>query len=123
MITDGFRVRWRGEEFPASPDGALLRVYTDTPRVGFEEVRPGRYRTLLPMVDAEWWGYVRTVGRFRGQPVVVLAERGDEILVEYAGGEAGGAVATGLPTLEPGVEQGWVRRSEVAELQEWRSSR
>jgi hypothetical protein len=123
MIVNGYRARWLGSEYQASPDGeAAIRLYADTPVPGFEEIRPGRYRRLVPRDDVDWFGYVRTVAAWRDLPVLVLAERGSDLWVEYLGGIAPEALAAGLTRTEPGVYQGWVGRADVREMQQVRTS-
>ena len=117
-----YRARWQGEEYEASPDGdAAVRLYSAVASTGFEEVRPGRHRRVVPRREVEWFGYVRTVGAWRDLPVLVLHERGADLLVQYLGGLAPLADAAGLTRMEPGVYQGWVRRTEVDEIQEVRT--
>jgi len=122
MVANGYRARWRGDEYEASPDGeAAVRLYTDVATPGFDEVRPGRYRRVAPRGEMDWFGYVRTVAAWRDLPVLVLGEREDELWVEYLGGLAPDAVAAGLRQVEPAVYQGWVRRAEVEQVQEVRT--
>jgi hypothetical protein len=121
-IVNGYRARWHGSEYEASPDGeAAVRLYADGPAPGFEEIRPGRYRRLVRRDEVDWFGYARVVAAWRDLPVLVLAERGPEILVEYLDGLAPLALAAGLTRTEPGVYQGWVPRAEVQNMQEVRT--
>jgi hypothetical protein len=122
-----YRARWQGVEYEASPDGeAAVRLYTDVATPGFEQVRPGRHRRVVPRREVDWFGYVRTVGaltigEMRDLPVLVLVERGSDLLVQYLGGLAPVAEAAGLTRMEPGVYQGWVRRAEVDGIQQVRT--
>lgn len=120
MINDGYRARWRGTEYEASPDGGLVRLFVDHPTKGFDRIRSDRFRRLVPLDDLEWFGYLRTVGSFRGEPVVLVAERGDQVCVEYTGGRAPTAGELGLPAAEFGVYRGWVGRGEVSGVTEQR---
>jgi hypothetical protein len=118
VIANGYRARWQGAEYEASPDGeAAVRLYAQTAAPGFEEVRPGRHRRLVSRGEVDWFGYARTVASWRDLPVLLLAERGDELWVEYLGGLAPAALDAGLIRTEPGVYQGWVPRAEVQQTQ------
>jgi len=113
-VVNGYWARWRGTDYPASPDGELVRIYATSPVAGFEQVRTGRYRRFVPRAELEWFGYLRTVATLGGEPVVLVAERDDRVLVEY-GGDAGEAPtwwAGGSPA-EPGVYRIWTVSSEL----------
>jgi hypothetical protein len=136
-IANGYLARWRGREYPASPDGGLVRLYTATAEPGFEPVGPGRYRRLVPMEETEWFGYRRTVATLRGEPVVLLAEQpvpaGDaasgggppggvatRVLVEYCGDLPDGPAWWPQQRGEPGVCRAWVSAAELLDLREER---
>jgi len=121
VVRNGYVARWRVVEYEASPDGQVVRLYADAPAAGFEEVRAGRYRRLVPWDELDWFGYVRTVAAWRDLPVLVLAERDGQVRVEYLGGVAPLALEAGLTRTEPGVYQGWVPRAEVVAVQEVRT--
>jgi hypothetical protein len=117
-VVNGYLARWQGTEFEASPDGhAAVRLYRVTPAPGFDEVVAGRYRRVVARDEVEWLGYARTVGLWRELPVLVVAEHGEHVWVEYLGGLAPAALTAGLTRIEPGVYQGWVPRAEVQQLQ------
>jgi hypothetical protein len=118
-MRDGYVARWRGEEYEASPDGDLIRLYRPDPADGFEEVREGRYRRNVPASEATL-DYVRTLCDWRGQPFIVLAEHEGWLRVEYTGGLAPVATQLGLEEFDYGVYQGWAPRSEVSDLREYR---
>lgn len=121
MTRDGFFARWRGVEYPASPSSAGAHLYTDRPDGhGFEPVAAGRYRRVVPFGDLDEFGYVSTVGTFRGQPVKVLAEHDGWLRVEYTGGDASVAERLGLERFDRGVYQSWVPSVEVSPLTEHR---
>ena len=120
MIPDGYLARWRGREYEASPDGALVRLYTDRPEPGFERVRPDRYRRLVSAGETEWLGYTQTVGLCRGAPVLVLGAREGRFLVEYIGGRAPQAASLGLVRMDVAVYRGWVDRGEVTAVRQER---
>jgi hypothetical protein len=121
MMSPGYRARWQGTEFEASPDGDLMRLYGTDLAPGFDKVRPGRYRKIVPVGEVEWFGYLHVTGRLSGEPVILLAERGDEVLAEYVGGRAPVGESLGLNAVEPGVYQGWVRRPRVSDITERRT--
>ncbi len=120
MTRDGYVGRWRGEEFEVSPDGEEMRLYSAEPRDGFEEVRPGRYRRVVPADEVSEFGYVRTVCMWRGEPFIVLGEHESWLRVEYTGGRAPVAQALRLEEFDFGVYQGWAPSAEVTDLREYR---
>jgi hypothetical protein len=120
MIRDGYTARWEGEEYEASPDGDDVRLYRPDPADGFEEVRPGRHRRVVPLAEVEDLAYVRTTCTWRGQPFIVLAEHDNLLRVEYTGGRAPVAHELGLEEFDFGVYQGWAPANEVDELSEQR---
>lgn len=111
-MRDGYVARWRGEEYEASPDGEQVRLYAGRPLEGFAEVSADRFVRLVGEVD--YLAYVCTLGVWRGQRVVVLAEHGDWMRVEYDGD----AAAAPLERFERGVYQAWAPRDEVTGLHE-----
>jgi hypothetical protein len=117
-IVNGYRARWRGSDYEASPDGELLRLYVDGPAPGFEAVRPDRYRRLVVARDADWFGYVRTVATLRGEPVVLLVERDGQVLVEYCGDLPLGPDWWPRDRPEPGVCRAWVSQAELSDSRE-----
>ncbi|GAA5188658.1 hypothetical protein GCM10023322_39840 [Rugosimonospora acidiphila] len=124
MSVNGYWASWRGRDYPASPDGALIRLYTDRPEPGFEPVGPDRYRRLMPAEEAEWFGYRRTVATLRGEPVVLLDERDDpagaRVLVEYLGDLPDGPPWWPPQRSEPGVYRAWVAAAELRDRTEQR---
>ena len=52
-VVNGYWARWRGTDYPASPDGELVRIYATSPVAGFEQVRTGRYRRFVPRAELE----------------------------------------------------------------------
>ena len=108
-INNGYRARWQGTEYEASPDGELVRLFRAEPAPGFEAIRPDRHRRLVLVADTEWFGYVRTVATRAGEPVVVLAADRDRLLVEYYGDRA-----------DLAGWRGWVDSAECSDLAEER---
>ncbi|MBV1851946.1 hypothetical protein [Catellatospora tritici] len=121
MMRDGFIASYLGREYEASPDGDSVRLYRPEGADGFEEVRPGRYVRVVPVVEVDELAYVRTVCNWRGQPFVVLAEHDGWLRVEYTGGKAPVAAELGLEEFDYGVYQGWAPRAEVVDLRETRA--
>jgi hypothetical protein len=117
-MRDGFVALWRGREYDASPDGDLVRLYTNTPQDGFEQIRPGRY--VRQVDDVDHLAYVRTTCVWRGQPFIVLAQHEAWLRVEYTGGRAPVAQALGLDEFDFGVYQGWAPVAEVTDVHEHR---
>jgi hypothetical protein len=118
-VRDGYIAQWRSEEYEASPDGAEVRLYRPDAAEGFEEVRPGRFRRVVPAIEAKLQ-YVRTGCLWRGEPFLVLAEHEGWLRVEYTGGLAPVARQLGLEEFEFGVYQGWAPVAEVTEVREHR---
>jgi hypothetical protein len=121
MVRDGYFARWRGEEYEATPSSAGAHLYASRPtEPGFDELVPGRCRRIVPFDELDEFGYLTTVGSWRGEPVKVLAEHGQWLRVEYTGGSAPVAERAGLEPFDRGVYQSWVPREEVADLREER---
>ena len=80
-------------------------------------MRPGRYRRLVPAGQVDGFAYVRLVGAWQGEPVLVLAEQGGWFRVE-ALGDAEGARRLGMQRLEPGVHQSWAPPADVTDIHE-----
>ncbi|GLZ09590.1 hypothetical protein Acsp03_70560 [Actinomadura sp. NBRC 104412] len=119
MIRDGYVARWLGREFEASPgaDGEV-RLYAPEPTDGFEEMRPGRFRRVVPFFEVEELRYVRTTCVWRGERFVVVGEHDGWLRVEYTGGRAPVAEGLGLDRVDHGVWQAWAPRTEIQDLQE-----
>ena len=120
MIRDGHAARWQGGEYEASPDGDDVRLYRPDPAEGFDEVRAGRYRRVVPASEVDELVYVRTTCRWRDQPFIALAEHDNWLRVEYTGGLAPVAAELGLEEFDFGVYQGWAPRDEVTDIREYR---
>jgi hypothetical protein len=120
VIRDGYAARWRGTEYEASPDGEEVRLYRPDSSEGFEEVRSGRYRRIVPAAEIDELVYVRTTCNWRDQPFIVLGEHDGWLRVEYTGGRAPKAAELSLEEFDYGVYQGWAPRNEVRELREYR---
>jgi hypothetical protein len=118
-MRDGYVALWHGDEYEASPDGGNLRLYRPDSAEGFEEVRPGRYRRVVPATEATL-EYVRTTCRWRDEPFIVLAEHEGWLRLEYTGGVAPVAAELGLEEFDYGVYQGWAPKSEVDDIREHR---
>jgi hypothetical protein len=119
-MRDGYLARWRGEEFEVSPDGEEMRLYSAEPREGFDEIRPGRHRRIVPFTEVTEFGYVRTICNWRGEPFIILGEHETWLRVEYSGGKAPVAAALRLEEFDFGVYQGWAPAAEVTEVREHR---
>ncbi|MBT8228099.1 MAG: hypothetical protein HKP61_19285 [Dactylosporangium sp.] len=118
MMRDGFVAQWGDVEYEASPDGDNIRLYRPDSAEGFEEVRPGRHRRIVPADECGGIGYVRTTCRWRQQPFIILAEHEGWLRVEYTGGLAFVAAELGLEEFDFGVYQGWAPRTEVIDIRE-----
>jgi hypothetical protein len=120
MTRDGYVARWHGTEYEASPDGDDVRLYRTDAADGFEEVRPGRHRRIVPAREVEDLAYVRTTCTWRGEPFIVLGEHDEWLRLEYAGGKAPVAALLNLEEFDFGVYQGWAPAGEVTDLREQR---
>ncbi|MGP4101344.1 hypothetical protein [Nonomuraea sp. KM90] len=118
----GYRARWRGVDYPASPEPHALelwvRLRSAEPVEGFEEVEPGCHVRTVPAPECESLHFVTVVCRWRGEPFQVHDEREGRLLLEYLGGSAVTARELGLERVERGVYRRWVPRSEAGELRE-----
>ena len=119
-MLDGYVAWWNGEEYEASPDGDDVRLYRAEPADGFEEVRPGRYRRIVPASEVRL-DYLRTLCAWQGQPFIALAEHEGWLRVEYTGGLGPVARELGLDEFEFGVYQGWAPASDVTEVRRHRA--
>jgi hypothetical protein len=119
VIRDGYVAKWQGDEYEASPDGNDVRLYRGDPADGFEEIRDGRYRRIVPGTEVKL-EYIRTGCLWRGQPFIVLAEHDAWLRVEYTGGKAPVAAELGLEEFDYGVYQGWAPKQDVTDLRESR---
>ena len=120
MIRDGYAARWQGSEYEASPDGDQVRLYRPDPADGFDEVRQGRFRRLVPATEVDELVYIRTTCTWRAQPFIVVGEHESWLRLEYTGGLAPVAAELGLEEFDFGVYQGWAPRQEVSNLKEHR---
>ena len=105
-MRDGYVGRWRGEEYEVSPDG--------------EEIRPGRWRRIVPPDEVTDFAYVRTSCMWRGEPFIVLGEHETWMRLEYTGGRAPVAASLRLEEFDYGVYQGWAPTTEVSDIREYR---
>jgi hypothetical protein len=118
-MRDGYAARWRGQEYEASPDGEDVRLYRAEADDGFDEVRPGRFRRVVPASEVEL-AYVRTACSWKGAPFIVLGEHDGWLRVEYTGGRRPIAESMQLEEFDFGVYQGWAPAQEVTDISEHR---
>jgi hypothetical protein len=119
MFVDGYVAWWRNVRYEASPSGdSEVRLYSAQPAEGFDEVRPGRYRRVVPTAELEDFRYVRTTCDWRGEPFIVVGEHDRWLRVEYTGGKAPVAERLGLDRIDFGVWQAWAPREEAQNLRE-----
>jgi hypothetical protein len=119
-MRDGYTAVWRGHEYEASPDGDDVRLYRTEAANGFEEVRPGRFRRVVPAREVTDVAYVRTTCSWKGAPFIVIGRHEGWLRVEYTGGRRPIAEAMGLEEYDFGVYQGWAPANEVSEVREQR---
>ncbi|GAA4967289.1 hypothetical protein HD597_003825 [Nonomuraea thailandensis] len=117
-----YRARWRGADYPASPEPHALelwvRLRSGEPLDGFEEVEPGCHVRTVPVTECDWLHVVTVVCRWRGEWFQVHGERDGLLLLEYLGGSVLTARELGLERVERGVWRAWAPRPEVTELRE-----
>ncbi|MBE1537947.1 hypothetical protein [Actinomadura algeriensis] len=118
MIRHGYYAGWRGGEFEASPDGDLVRLYSERDAEGFRRIGADRYLRVVPAVEIDHLHYVSTRCVWRGEPFTVLGEQDGWLRVEYTGGKAPVAERLGLETFDRGVYQAWASRHEVEDVRE-----
>lgn len=99
-------------------DGLWVHLHSDQPLDEFEELQPGTYLRLVNAAECDMVAHVTMVCEWRGEPCLVHDERGDDLLLEYTGGQVPRALELGLERIERGVYRGWVRRDEVRGLRE-----
>ena len=121
-MTAAYRARWRGADHPASPEPHALELFvrlrSDVPLDGFEEVEPGCHVRSVPAPECEWLHLVDVVCTWRDEPFRVHDADGERLLLEYLGGSAVRARELGLERAERGVYRLWVPRPEVRDLRE-----
>jgi len=119
-MRDGYVARWQGREYDASPDGERVRIYAPDGADGFEEVRAGRFRRIVPASEVQDLVYVRTTCSWKGAPFTVLGEHDGWLRVEYTGGRRPIAESLALEEFDFGVYQGWAPVHEVTDTREHR---
>ena len=115
---NGYRAWWRGAPFEASPDGSRIRLYADAATDGFEFVRSGRYRSVVPAADVERLEYVRQVATWRSAPFLLRFRAGASAELEYTGGNAAVALRLGCERVERGVYRVRVPADELTDVRE-----
>jgi hypothetical protein len=119
-MRDGYVGRWRDEEYEVSPEGEEMRLYATEPQDGFDEIRPGRWRKIVPADEVTDFAYVRTTCTWRDEPFLILGEHESWLRVEYTGGKAPIAATLRLEEFDFGVYQGWAPAGEVSDIREYR---
>ena len=119
----GYRARWRGEEHRAAPelraDGWWVWLVHDRPAEGFEPVTDdGPWVRGVPVAECDAVVHVRQAGTWRGAECHVHDERGDDLLVQYAGNSVLEAARLGFTRVARGVHQRWVPRDELRGVRE-----
>ncbi|GAA0263843.1 hypothetical protein [Cryptosporangium japonicum] len=116
-----YRAVWQGqtyEAFPAPPSPEI-RLYSDAAVDGFELVGEGRWRRVVPLSSVSRLTYVRVVGVWRGEPVLVRSfADGGFALVEYTGGNAVVAERLGCERVLRGVYRARARALELVDVRE-----
>lgn len=122
MTLSGYRARWRGREYEASPapssSGLSVRLYTEDAADGFSLVRNGRYRREVPASEVERLVYVRPVAVWRGEPFLVRAREGGWASLEYTGGNAAVAARLGCERAGRGVYRIRVRADSLSDVRD-----
>jgi hypothetical protein len=114
----GPRARWRGTELAADVvgDSVLVSVRTDSGPEGWEQVRPQTWSAAVPAGDCELFEVVLRA-TWQGIPVRLLDSGPEQARVLLLIDDADRAEALGADTIEPGVFEATVARSELADLQ------
>ena len=120
LMRDGYVARWRGQEYEASPDGDDVRLYLPEPQEGFDEVRAGRFRRVVPAGEVQELAYVRTTCSWKGAPFIVLGRARRLAAGGVHGRPAPIAESMALEEFDFGVYQGWAPVHEVTDIREHR---
>ncbi|MFI7440487.1 hypothetical protein [Nonomuraea indica] len=122
MSWSGYRARWRGTDYEATPDprddGLWMRLRAPSPAEGFEESAPGCFVRAVPAAECEAAVFVTTVCEWRGEPFQVYGEHDGDLLLEYIGGRVTVARRLGLERVERGVHRSRAPRQEVTALRQ-----
>ncbi|PRZ41773.1 hypothetical protein CLV47_108132 [Antricoccus suffuscus] len=109
--------RYDGEEFRCglypSDDGLEVRLYSPTPRFGFDEIGDGTYVQPVDADECDVIYYSLALAQWRGLDCAICAERDDTVQVEYLGGLAPKAAEYGFDRIERGVYRRWVPAIEI----------
>ena len=112
-----YLARYDGEEFrcglQVTDKGLGVRLYSQTPRFGFDEVGNGTYVQAVSADECDAVFYSTTVGQWRGLDCAISSELDDKVLVEYLGGLVPKAVEYGFDRVERGVYRRWVPMDEI----------
>ncbi|CAM3507532.1 hypothetical protein [Nocardioides zeicaulis] len=113
----GTRARWRGAELAADlvGDSVLLATRADAGVAGWEEVRPQTWVTAVPAEECELFEAVFRA-TWRGLPVRLLASGPEQAHVQVLVDDEAQAHEAGATTVEPGVFEVTVARSELSDL-------
>lgn len=107
---------YRGDELEAAvylgDDVQLVALRSDIALDGFEP-EGERFVRDVELSDCDAVHFVRSVGQYRGLPVVILDELGDQLEVESLAHHAPAAAEAGLERVERGVYRSWVGAHEV----------
>lgn len=109
---------YRGDELEAAvylkDDAQLVVLRSDIALDGFEPEPEGeRFVRDVELSECDAVHFVRSVGQYRGLPVAILDELGDQLEVESLAHHAPAAAEAGLERVERGVYRGWVGSHEV----------
>ena len=119
----GYRARWRGEDHRAAPelreDGWWVWLVRDRAADGFEAVTDdGPWVRGVPFADCDAVVHVRLAGTWRGVECHVHDDRGDDLLLQYAGSSVLEARQLGFDRVARGVHRRWVPREELRAVRE-----
>ena len=89
----------------------------DAPAVaGFEEVAPGIYVRRVALSELETLRRIQWWCEYQGEPFIVTADRGDKLLVSYAGVNYRKAATLGLHVEDRYSIVGLIARSDASDL-------
>ena len=123
-LPDGMYAEWQGRVFPATgtvrPPNSM-RLVTDHPEEGFEEVTPGRFRRIVPTSELTALFNLQTYCTWMGIRCAVRVRNKDGTLhVEWTGGNQTRAEELGFEWRERGIFYRTVPESEVTDLHQER---
>jgi hypothetical protein len=121
MLEAGYVASAQGVDFEAvltnDPDAVDLIWRGQAPSIsGFEEVAPEIYVRHVALSELDSVRRIQWRCEYQGEPFIVSADRGDNLLISYAGRNFQKAATLGLRVEDRDYIVGLVPRSDVSNL-------